>query len=48
MDLIEQSEKDYYKPVRIGIFYYNNYIDSESNGDRTKILLIREYLQTML
>ena len=37
-------EEDYYKPVRAGTFYSNNYIEYESNGDRNKTLSIEEYL----
>ena len=40
---LENEEEDYYKPVRGGIFYSNNYIAYESNGDRKK-LSIEEYL----
>ena len=40
-NLFQQKEEDYYKPVREGNFYSNNYIDNESNGDRGKILSIK-------
>ena len=35
---------DYYKPIRVGNFLNNNYIEYESNGDRNKNLLVKEYL----
>ena len=35
---------DYYKPLRVGNFLNNNYIEYESNGDRNKNLLVKEYL----
>ena len=28
-----QQEEGYYKPVRVGKFYSNQYIDNERNGD---------------
>ena len=43
-NLFEQEEEDYYKPVRLGDFYRNNYIVYESNGYRNKALSIEEYL----
>ena len=42
-NLFEHEEEDYYKPVRAGNFWSNNYIQYESNGDRNKPL-IEEYL----
>ena len=36
--------KDIKKPVRVGIFWSNNYIEYESNDDRNKTLSIEEYL----
>ena len=42
-DLFEQEE-DFYKPLSVGNFYSNNYIEYESNGDRNKTLLIKQYL----
>ena len=35
MKIIE-SEEDYYKPVRVGNFWNNNYIKYESNADKHK------------
>ena len=35
-NLFEHEGEDYYKPVRVGNFWNNNYIDYESNGDRNK------------
>ena len=40
----EHEEEDYYKPVRVGNFCSNSYIEYESNGDRNKVLSIEEYL----
>ena len=34
MNLIGHEEEDYYKPVTLGYFWSNNYIECESNGDR--------------
>ena len=33
--LFEQEEEDYYKPVRFGNFYNNNYMKYESNCNST-------------
>ena len=30
------EQEDYYKPVRVGNFYSNNYIKYKSNDDRNK------------
>ena len=40
----ELERDNYYKPVRVGIFYSNNYIEYESNCDRDKTLSNEEYL----
>ena len=40
----EQEEEDYYKLLRVGSFFSDNYIDYESNGDRKNTLEIKEYL----
>ena len=37
-------KKDYRKPIRVGNFWNNNYIEYESSGDRNKNLSIKEYL----
>ena len=34
----------YYKPIRVGNFWNNNYIEYESNGDINKNLSVKEYL----
>ena len=39
-----EQEEDYYKPVGVGDFYSNKYIESKSNGDIIKTLSITEYL----
>ena len=38
------EEKDYYKPVIVGNFWSNNYIEYESNNDRNKTLSVEDYL----
>ena len=38
------KRKNYYKPVKMGNFWSNNYIEYESNGDRNKIPLVEKYL----
>ena len=38
------QEKTYYKPVRAINFLDSNYIEYESNGDRNKVVSIKEYL----
>ena len=40
---IIKKKKDYYKPVKVGIFYNYNYITYESNGDRNVTLSVKEY-----
>ena len=41
---MEQEKEDYYKQIRLGDFWNNNYIEYENNGDRNKTLSIEEYL----
>ena len=36
--------ENYYKPVRVGNFWSNNYIEYKSNGDKNKTLSVKEYL----
>ena len=43
-NLFEQQEEDYYKPVGVGNFYGNSFIEYESQVDRNKTLSIKEYL----
>ena len=31
-----ERENNFYKPLRVGNFWNNNYIEYESNGDRNK------------
>ena len=38
-----ESEKDYYKLVRVRNFWNNNFIKYESNGDKDKTLSIKIY-----
>ena len=40
----EQEDDYYYKLERLSKFWNNNYIEYESNGDRTKNLLLEEDL----
>ena len=44
-----EQEKDYYKPVRVGYFWNNNYIEYESNGVKAKtkgyLDVIKPYLK---
>ena len=37
-----------YKPVRVSIFWSNNYIEYKSNGDRNKPLSVEEYLNKIM
>ena len=39
-----EEKEDYCKPVRVGSFWSNNYIEYESNGDRNKTLSLKEFL----
>ena len=42
--LFGQQEEGYYRPVRVGNFWNNNYINYESDVDRNKNLSVKEYL----
>ena len=42
--LEQQEEKDYFKPIRVGNFWNNNYVEYESSGDRNKNLSVKKYL----
>ena len=44
MNLFEHEEQNYYKPLTVGNFWSNNYIEYGNNGDRNKTLSIEEYL----
>ena len=39
-----KQEDDYYKPIKVGNFWNNKYIEYESSGDRNKNLSVKEYL----
>ena len=39
-----KEEHDYYKPIRVGDFLNNNYVEYKSNGDRSIKLSVKEYL----
>ena len=38
------EKDDHYKPIKVGNFWNSNYIEYESNGDRSKSLSLEEYL----
>ena len=40
----EKEEENYCKPVRVSNFWSNSYIEYKSNGDRSKTLSVKEYL----
>ena len=43
-NFFKHEGEDYYnKPVRVGNFWSNNYIEHKSNGDRSKTLSVEEY-----
>ena len=42
--ILFEEEDDYYKPIRVGDFWNNNYIEYESNGGRNKKPSIKEHL----
>ena len=44
MNLFQYEKEDYYKPLRVGNFWSNNYIKHKSNGDKNKTLSVEEYL----
>ena len=39
-----KQEGDYYKPIRVGNFWNNNYNKYKSSGDKNKNLSVKEYL----
>ena len=43
----EKEEENYDKPVKVNIFWSNNYIEYKSNGDKNKILSVEEYLNNI-
>ena len=47
-DVMALEDNDYYKPIRIGNFWSNSYIEYESSGDRKKTLPVKEYLRDMI
>ena len=42
--MYDDIDEDYYKPIKTGNAFSSNYIEYESNGDKDKISLIKEYL----
>ena len=43
-----EEEGNYYKPARVSKFWSNGYIEYESNGDKSKTLLVEEYLNKII
>ena len=39
-----KKEEENYKPERVNNFWSNNYIEYKSNGDKNKILSVKEYI----
>ena len=39
-----KQEDDFYKPIRVGNFWNNNYIEYQTSDDRNKNLSVKEYL----
>ena len=39
-----EEEDNYYKPIKVGNFWKNCYIEYESNSDKNKSLSVKEYL----
>ena len=44
---MKNNQQYYRKPVRVNNFWNNNFIEYENNGDRNKILLLKEYLDEL-
>ena len=40
----EKVEKYYYKPIKVNTSWSNNYIEYKINGDKNRILSVKEYL----
>ena len=43
-NLFDDIDEDYYKPIGIGNAFSSNYIEYQSNGDKDRILSVKEYL----
>ena len=43
MTLFKKEDDDYYKPIRVGNFQINDYIEYEKSGHRNKNLSAKEY-----
>ena len=41
---LENKVENYYKPIGVGNFYSNNYIEYKDSGDRSKTQSIEHYL----
>ena len=39
-----EEEDNYYKPIKVGNFWKNDYVEFESNSDKSKSLSVKEYL----
>ena len=46
-ELIFKQEEDHYKPARVGNAFSSNYIEYKSNGDKGKILTLKDYLNVI-
>ena len=44
MNLFQHEKEDYYKPLRVGNFWSNNYIKHKSNDDKNKTFSVEEHL----
>ena len=42
--MYEKQEENYYKPVKVNIFWGNNYIENKSNSHKNRILSLEEHL----
>ena len=47
-NLFDETNEDYYKPIKTKGAFNNNYIEYESRGDKDKRLSIKEYLYMIM
>ena len=45
---MEQEEKYYYKPIKVGNFLSNNYMEYKSSGDKEYLDKIKPYLRDII
>ena len=45
--MFESDEEDYYRPIRIGNAFSNDYVAYESNADKDKTLSSEDYLDKL-